>query len=515
MATNEDKPQPPQATDVGAGGQKDQRQGTGGKWIVRWRDTVSVAPELPGVWRRRDGGFHVRARVIDPRTGKMREVNRELPDIANARAALVWLQAELEKVRAGNANAADAPTPVPQFHAFARGVFARKNELGKIKSAAGRMKWNGILANHLIPEFGDVYLDQLRPTDVKAWQSKIAAVIKRGDMAPTTANTILAVLQQITDEAVDDFDIRDPMRGVDPFDTREHSTYTEEEPNSLAPDMVPHFLAAMRERHPEHYAFTFLGITTGLRPSTLRPLRREGPQADIKWADGLLVIRRSHTVGAEVMETTKTDLHQRLALPRDMIDVLRWHVDNMLLPTKMRMSDLLFPSITGGFRSRSCLDRPFDAVSAAIKLPFNFTPRGMRRTYQDLARALGIHDAVTRAISGHATVEMQMRYSTARSGEVRDALARMTGAASGANVISLDDVRRRRLRKAKSATAPTATANENNSPAAATADQPETHNAHSGGGRSGGQPENRSPKCGAGEGIRTLDVNIGKVALYH
>lgn len=92
--------------------------------------------------------------------------------------------------------------------------------------------------------------------------------------------------------------------------------------------MVPHFLAAMRELHPEHYAFTFLGITTGLRPSTLRPLRREGPNADIKWKDGILVIRRSHTVGSEVMETTKTDLHQRLALPAEMIEVLRWHVDN-------------------------------------------------------------------------------------------------------------------------------------------------------------------------------------------
>ena len=511
MAIIEDKPQP-SVTEADTGGVKDQRPATGSKWIVRWRDTVSVAPELPGVWRRRDGGFHVRARVIDPRTSRMREVNRELPNVANARAALVWLQTELEKIKAGGGDANNA-IPLPQFHTFARGVFARKNDLGKIKSAAGRMKWKGILENHLIPAFGDVYLDQIRPTDVKAWQSKMAAVIKRGDMAPTTANTILAVLQQITDEAVDDFDIRDPMRGVDPFDTREHSTYTEEEPNSLAPDMVPHFLAAMREQHPEHYAFTFLGITTGLRPSSLRPLRREGPQADIKWPDGLLVIRRSHTIGAEVMETTKTDLHQRLALPRDMINVLRWHVDNMLLPTKMRMSDLLFPSITGGFRSRSCLDRPFDDVSAAIKLPFNFTPRGMRRTYQDLARALGIHDAVTRAISGHATVEMQVRYSTARSGEVRDALARMTGAANGSNVISLDDVRRRRLRKARGATAPTSAGNK--SPASATADQSENDNAHSGGGRSGGQPEDRLPKCGAGEEIRTLDVNLGKVALYH
>jgi|GEM_PF-475386 len=481
----------------------------GGKWIERWKDVVSAAPELPGVWRRRRGGFHVRARVIDPRTGKMREVNRELADVATAKAALVILQTEVDKIKAG---AVDTSPVVPQFHAFAQQVFARKTDLGKIKSAAGRLKWKGILENHLVPAFGDFYVDQLRPMDIKAWQAKIAALIKRDEMAPTTANTILGVLQQITDEAVDDFDIRDPLRGVDPFDTREHSTYTEEEPNSLAPDVVPHFLGKMRELHPEHYAFTFVGITTGLRPSTLRPLRREGPSADIKWTDGILVIRRSHTIGAEVMETTKTDLHQRLALPREMLDVLRWHVDNVLLPSKMRMSDLLFPSVTGGYRSRSCLDKPFGNVAAAIKLPFNFTPRGMRRTYQDLARSLGIHDAVTRAISGHATVEMQMHYSTARSNEVRAALSQMSSVASGSNVISLDQAREKRAQaKARRAASE---AGKTNPGLAALSPAPSTSNPSSGG-ESGGELSNRSANYGAGEEIRTLDVNLGKVALYH
>jgi hypothetical protein len=235
------------------------------------------------------------------------------------------------------------------------------------------------------------------------------------------------------------------MRGVEPFDTREHSTYTEEEPNSLPPEVVPKFLAKMRELHPAHFAFTFLGFTTGLRPSSLRPLRREGPSADIKWDDGILLIRRSQTIGDEVMETTKTDLHQRLALPRELMDVLRWHVDEQLLHTRMRMSDLLFPSVSGGFRARSVLDKPFDEVSKAISLNFNFTPRGMRRTYQDLARAAGIHDAVTRAISGHATRAMQLHYSTASSGEVKQALAKVAKiATAGAKIIDINAAKRRR-----------------------------------------------------------------------
>ena len=69
------------------------------------------------------------------------------------------------------------------------------------------------------------------------------------------------------------------------------------------------------------------------------------------------------------------------------------------------------------FQREQVLDKPFAEIVKALKLPYKFTPRGMRRTYQDLARAAGIHDAVTRAISGHATPAMQLHYSTARGNE--------------------------------------------------------------------------------------------------
>lgn len=413
------------------------------EWVERWRDVIAKDPELPGVWRRQAGGFHVRGRATDPRTGKLREVNWALPNISKSRDAFAWLQAELEKIQ--NGESTEQPTSVPRFEAHARVVLQRKIDLGRIRSAAGRSKVENILEKHLIPEFGEEYVSKIDAVRIKGWQAKIAKLIRSEKMAPATANTILAVLRQIMDEAVDDFDLRDPMRGVSVFDTREHSTYTEEEPNSLAPADVPRFLAKMRELHAPHYAFTFLGFTTGLRPSSLRPLRRTGPSADIKWDEGVLLVRRSHTIGDEVMETTKTDLHQRLTLPREILNVLRWHVEEQLLPKKMRESDLLFPAVTGRFRARSVLDKPFDEVSKALELNFNFTPRGMRRTYQDLAREAGIHDAVTRAISGHATPEMQLHYSTARGDEVKHALAKVARmATNGAKVIDIETARRRR-----------------------------------------------------------------------
>jgi integrase len=107
------------------------------------------------------------------------------------------------------------------------------------------------------------------------------------------------------------------------------------------------------------------------------------------------------------MQSKKTGRRQRIAVPKSLMEVLKWHVDTQLPPGAMRDSDLLFPSELGGFRTRSVLDKPFRAVAAAIGLKKKITPRGMRRSFQDLARAARVDDVVTRSIAGHATEEMQ------------------------------------------------------------------------------------------------------------
>ena len=93
-------------------------------WIERWRDWIAIEPALPGVWRRRDGGFHVRARYRDPRTKKRLEVCRALPDVTRARDALLWLEAEVSRRRAGPSR------EIPQVEAYAGGVTAGAERLG-------------------------------------------------------------------------------------------------------------------------------------------------------------------------------------------------------------------------------------------------------------------------------------------------------------------------------------------------------------------------------------------------
>jgi len=64
-------------------------------------------------------------------------------------------------------------------------------------------------------------------------------------------------------------------------------------------------------------------------------------------------------------------------------------------------------------------------VKKEVKLDKKVTPRAMRRTFQDLARPAQVKDIVTRAISGHATEQMQRRYSTVNAKEMEESIGKV------------------------------------------------------------------------------------------
>ncbi len=392
------------------------------KWIKRWDSWIAPKPSKPGVWRMKHGGFLVRGRAVDPRTGRLKEV-RFTTEVGDALEAFTLLQDELRKVRTGAVQQQAAPTPT--FSAFAASLFEDKVKAGDIKSASGRVKWQQCLEHHLIPAFGTMLLDQIRHADVAAWRVRMAEKINAKEYSPHTANTWLDVLRVVMRAAVVSFELpRNPMDSIRNFDTSEH-VYTEEEPNSLTVEEMPAFLDKMRELYPQHFAFVCLGFFLGHRPSTLRPLRRTGPTPDLLLDEGTLLVRRSHTEGDEVMATTKTKIRQRITLPSSLVDILRWHIATQLTTDEQQASELLFPAEDGGFRSRSALKKPFAAVATAIGLKKHVSPKAMRRTFQDLARAAQVKDIVTRAISGHATETMQHHYSTVAAEEKKAAIAKV------------------------------------------------------------------------------------------
>lgn len=389
------------------------------KWVTRWRYEISAKPVLPGVWRVRAGGFLARGKVTDPRTQVQRQVMKVLA-AETATEARAWLDAEQRRIREGIQERAK-----PVFSDYATSVLARKIADGRVKSARTRSVVTSVLECHLFPALGLLPVDKIRRADIMAWRDNAAAQIKAGKVSPRTASSWWRILRATMNEAIVEYELPvDPCARLGAFDASEHPTYTHEEPNSLTPDEARRFVAKLQELYPQHFAQVVLGLATGLRPSSLRPLRRKGPNADVLWDEGVLLVRRSHTERAEVMNCTKTGTRQRIGLPPELVAILRTHAADVDAGPH-RGSELLFPGRDGSFQWAGILGGPFAEVAHACGIAKRITPRALRRTFQDITRAEAVDGVIVRSISGHASREMQEHYSTAQEHEQRGALAKV------------------------------------------------------------------------------------------
>jgi len=91
------------------------------KWKMQWNCLIAPT-RVPGVWKRKGGGHLVRARVVDPLTGRMKEIKRVLPE-ADLATAFKWLEDERARVRAG---LVIAQLPKTRFADFALSVLDHK-----------------------------------------------------------------------------------------------------------------------------------------------------------------------------------------------------------------------------------------------------------------------------------------------------------------------------------------------------------------------------------------------------
>lgn len=423
------------------------------QWELRWKYWMAKT-RTPGVWRLKDGGHYVRARVSDPVTRSRSEVSAVLRDAKTPRDALRTLDGLVEAKRAELRGEIRTKQP---WSSFAASLLQERIRKRIIESEATVERWRDAI-KIMIPAFGKMdapevqrkHIDHWINTTVADWMEHgkpVQRKRRRGDELvtetvyvkpePTTVNGWLRVLKTICEAVRVKFDLtKSAFDGIEFFP--EGRTHTKERPNALPPERLPEFTAIARAKFPQHYAMILLGFVTGLRPSSLRPIRRRGPEADIDWETGVLQIRRSHSRKQKVMDATKIKRDDEVALPPDVLAVLEDHVAQ--LTPKQAASDLLFPGRNGKLRTRNVLAKPFAAITKAMGLPFPLTPKGMRRTFQDAARAAAIHDVVTRSISGHRTERMQHHYSTAQAEEQRAALARIhemakTGGKKGGNEV--------------------------------------------------------------------------------
>ena len=403
------------------------------KWIRRWNSEISPT-KLPGVWKRKDGRYLVRARTKDQTTGRDKEIRKVL-EVSTEATALKWLEDEIERVRRGEGAALH---PKMRFADYAVSLAERKRTTKEIKSARGRERWKYTL-EHLIggtddvTGLGELFIDEIRPAHVEAWRTGIARLIGAGKLRSDDRERLVLRLRTSHPEEGE-------ARASAPFQRRRghprvrhasehevvhrggaqraHERETAALPRlheGIVPRAVRYDLPGLRDR-----ASSFLDASPPPHGGYAR--RPLGPRRD----------PRSEVARArknEFMKTTKAGLRRRITrVPVEVSSTCSTGIDAARSSRHGRReaSELLFPAEDGSFRSESFLRK---AVArrweASLASKEKFTPRGLRRTFNDLARVANVEALVTRSISGHLTEQMREHYSTVSPSEQRESIGRV------------------------------------------------------------------------------------------
>jgi integrase len=366
---------------------------------------------IPGVEALSGGEYRIRVRVTDPRTGRRIEKDRKVQcaGLTEAERMRMQLTEELEKELEATDLEALAQAPRSKLGDLAR-AWVEKKVAAKRADGTGRLTPNtqrryvNNVETMIVPFLGERTLDRLTKGHVEEWRDHLG-----GFYASATVNGALRTLKTMLGDLGSSAAERVETLRED--DTR----ITDDEPNALTEKQLDRFLEAARDETADHYAMILVLLTTAARISTVRALR----WSDLKPEEGEIHFRQ-RVSGTEVLPGVKRSRTSKDVAPLlpEVLEALKVHRADF--NPKQQASELVFPSLSGGFRARSVLDKPFARIRAKAGIDERFTPHGCRRTAAALyRRAAG--SVVSKSIAGHTTDEMHRHYAIVSSAEKQQA----------------------------------------------------------------------------------------------
>lgn len=356
------------------------------------------ATSFPGVQRVGKGTYRIRGKYIHPKTDRRCELDR-IVDAPSAR------EAAHERARLLREAAMDVTTVEMTMRAYARSWYAGK--LPKLK-ASTRVAYATAIDGHILPHFGDWYVDRIAHADVVDWRD-----VQQG--SPVTINGRLRVLKTMMADAKHILGLPlDPAERVESLKTgpKKNKTLTAAELRRL--------LDAVKRNHAQWYPIILVMAHTGARFGEASALEWR----DIDWDAKSLRIERAHTRGA--VDTTKTDDPRVVPLTGEMEEVLRAH----------RIAsggfDLVFPARVAkrsearnkGYSQPSAVRKPLAVACKAAGIPKRVSSHWFRHTFNNFLRMTADKET-QKSLTGHSTDEMAEHYSHVSFGEKQAAVARV------------------------------------------------------------------------------------------
>lgn len=343
-----------------------------------------------GIFRTKKG-YRVRVRAMDPRTGTLKEANREYEGV-DLKEALIRQAQMRDEIQSG-------------------GVTAERLRVGEyaklwIESKAPTVdpgtaeRYAAALEDHVLPALGLYFYDQLTTLDVQKW---VNAERRKGYRAETIKGWF-RVMRTMTRDALEPLGLpRDPtLRVTFPEDE-------ERDDNALSAEALGAFLANMQRLSPQHFALVAVLAFTGLRFCHASALRWE----DIDSKSGVLHVVRKNIRGRVGPVSRKKRAPRDYPLHPQLAEILREHRRRLLEAQAPGLdAGWVFPSDAGGLRTPGGLWKAWAACLKASKIEERFTVHGLRRTFNDLTRRAGVDGVVIKSLTGHVTEKMRSHYST-------------------------------------------------------------------------------------------------------
>lgn len=275
-------------------------------------------------------------------------------------------------------------------------------------------KYLNDLEKHILPALGHMRLDDLRPRHVVEFLAK-------NEGAANSKKNRLALLRVLAKDAIaDDLVDRDFCLRVT---VKVPKVYTEEEPNLLSGEQC----AQVLEEIPQYWRDLACMLSfTGLRWGEITALHWQ----DVDLERGVLVVRWNNWKGT-LVEPKSESSRRTVPLVEPLLTLLaarRERMDAEKHPGLRR--GLVFPTRTGGMHKGTPLNPVLKAACQRAGVNIRFTPHGLRRTWNALARRVA-DGVVVRSMIGHASEAMTDHYSHVDRREKRRTAETVAGRLAG------------------------------------------------------------------------------------
>jgi integrase len=330
----------------------------------------------------------------DPRSGQ-RVSRRRLVEGPRSQA-----EAEKREVEAE----LDADLSGPADRALTLGDYAQQwlEARSATLKPSTRAKYVNDLEGHILPNLGDMMLADVRPRDVSLF-------LARSPGAPNSKKNRLALLRvmakdAIADELIDrDFCLRVSVT-VPPV-------YTEAEPNLLGDDQ----LDAVIEHIPRYWQDLACTLAyTGLRWGEVTALH----WADVDFERRLVSVRWNNWKG-HLGPPKSRNGYRTVPLVEPLPELLQARRRRMVAKQHPGLrSGLVFPTRQGKAHKGTPLNRVLKEACEPAEVAIRFTPHGLRRTWNNIARRIA-GGLVVRAMIGHGSEAMTAHYSLVDESEKR------------------------------------------------------------------------------------------------